>query len=71
MKRMLDDLLEEEKINRFKKSENQIIEANIKLVDRIKWFKEEIEREIYKIKNENVDIEIIIKDLENILRKNN
>lgn len=68
---MLDDLLEEEKINRFKKSENQIIEANIKLVDRIKWFKEEIEREIYKIKNENVDIEIIIKDLENILRKNN
>lgn len=68
---MLDDLLEEEKRNRFKKSENQIIEANIKLVDRIKWFKEEIEREIYKIKNENVDIEIIIKDLENILRKNN
>lgn len=68
---MLDDLLEEEKINRFKKSENQIIEANIKLVDRIRWFKEEIEREIYKIKNENVDIEIIIKDLENILRNNN
>lgn len=68
---MLDDLLEEEKRNRFKKSENQIIEANIKLVDRIRWFKEEIEREIYKIKNENVDIEIIIKDLENILRNNN
>lgn len=68
---MLDELMEKEKKDKKERYENKIVEANIMLMDKLKWIKEDIQREIYKIKNENVDIEIIIKDLENILRKNN
>ena len=68
-----------EKLIEMKKSKENIndnlIKANTKLVDKLKWIKEDIQREIYKLKYTYIDDKItkeeIINDLEKILKVNN
>lgn len=54
---------------------SSLAEANIKLMDKLKWTKEDIQREIYKLKYTYIDDKIkkeeIINDLEKILKVNN
>ena len=54
---------------------SSLAEANIKLMDKLKWIKEDIQREIYKLKYTYIDDKItkeeIINDLEQILKVNN
>ena len=51
-------------------SYKNLIEANIKLVDKIKWIKEDIKREINKIATNDIPREEIITDLEIIIKNN-
>lgn len=52
-----------------------LAEANIKLMNKLKWIREDIQREIYKLKyayiDEKIKKEEIINDLEKILKVNN
>lgn len=70
---MNDNLLE--KLIEMKKSKENIndnlIKANTKLVDKLKWIKQDIEREIYKLQTHESSKEEIIDDLEQILKVNN
>lgn len=70
---MNDNLLE--KLIEMKKSKENIndnlIKANTKLVDKLKWIKQDIEREIYKLQTHESSKEEIIDDLEKILKVNN
>lgn len=54
---------------------NSLANANIKLMDELKWTKEDIQREINKLKYTYIDDKIskeeIINDLEKILEVNN
>ena len=54
---------------------SSLAEANIKLMDKLKWIREDIQREIYKLKYTYIDDKItkeeIIDDLETILKNNN
>lgn len=54
---------------------SSLAEANIKLMNKLKWAKEDIQREIYKLKYTDIDDKIskeeIINDLEKILKVNN
>lgn len=54
---------------------SSLAEANIKLMNKLKWTKEDIQREIYKLKYTYIDDKItkeeIINDLEKILKVNN
>ena len=54
---------------------NNLAEANIKLMDKLKWIREDIQREIYKLENPTFsDIftkEEIVDDLKAILKNNN
>ena len=54
---------------------SNLADANTKLLDKLKWIKEDIEREIYKLENPSVnDIftkEEVIEDLKKILKNNN
>lgn len=54
---------------------SSLAEANIKLMNKLKWTKEDIQREIYKLKYTYIDDKItkeeIINDLEQILKVNN
>lgn len=54
---------------------SSLAEANIKLMNKLKWTKEDIQREIYKLKYTYIDDKItkeeIINDLEKILEVNN
>ena len=54
---------------------NNLAEANIKLMNKLKWTKEDIQREIYKLKYTYIDDKItkeeIINDLKTILKNNN
>ena len=70
-----------EEYNRIRNKKNRtgetrtLVEANIKLMDKLKWIKEDIQREIYKLKYTYVDSNIlkeeIINDLEQIIKANN
>ena len=66
---MFDDLLENETEKREKNYINKLIEANTKLVDKLNWIKEDIERETYRIKTVGIKREEIIKDLEKMVSK--
>lgn len=65
----------ERELNELKKSYRDILNSNIKLSDEIRWAKEDIQREIYKLKYTYIDDKItkeeIINDLEKILEVNN
>ena len=54
---------------------SSLAEANIKLMNKLKWIREDIQREIYKLKYTYIDDKIakeeIINDLEKILKVNN
>lgn len=54
---------------------SSLAEANIKLMNKLKWIKEDIQREIYKLKYTYIDDKItkeeIINDLKKILKVNN
>lgn len=54
---------------------NSLANANIKLMDELKWTKDDIQREINKLKYTYIDDKIskeeIINDLEKILKVNN
>ena len=54
---------------------SSLAEANIKLMNKLKWIREDIQREIYKLKYTDIDDKIkkeeIINDLEKILKVNN
>ena len=54
---------------------SSLAEENIKLMNKLKWTKEDIQREIYKLKYTYIDDKIkkeeIINDLEQILKVNN
>ena len=52
---------------------SKLIEANCNLADKLKWLKEDIEREIYKLETLDIDFtkEVIINDLKKILKNNN
>ena len=54
---------------------SSLAEANIKLMNKLKWIREDIQREIYKLKYTHIDEKItkeeIINDLEKILKVNN
>lgn len=71
MREELRRQMEEEKKERMGNAYNNAINANIKLQDKLKWIKEDIEREIYKITTHNISIEEIIEDLKIILKNNN
>ena len=60
--------IESEKKERTSNAYNNLVDANTKLMDKINWLKEDIEREIYKIKNNDIFIEEIIQDLETIIK---
>ena len=65
--------MEQERKERNFGAYNKLIEANENLVDKMKWIKEDIEREIYKLENiydDNITVEEIINDLKNILKNN-
>ena len=66
----LKNQIESEKKERKSNVYNNLVEANTKLMDKINWFKEDIEREIYKIKNNDIFIEEIVQDLETIIKNN-
>ena len=65
----------ERELNELKKSYRDILNSNIKLSDELRWIKEDIQREIYKLKYTYIDDKIakeeIINDLEKILKVNN
>ena len=68
---MNDNLLE--KLVEMKKSKENIndnlIKANTKLVDKLKWIKQDIEREMYKLSQYDDElIHEIIDDLEKIVK---
>ena len=50
---------------------SSLAEANIKLMNKLKWIKEDIQREIYKLQTHESSKEEIIDDLEKILKVNN
>ena len=54
---------------------SSLAEANIKLMDKLKWIKEDIQREIYKLENPTFSdifsIEEVVDDLKTILKNNN
>ena len=50
---------------------SSLAEANIKLMNKLKWIKEDIQREIYKLQTHESSKEEIIDDLEQILKVNN
>ena len=50
---------------------DNLIKANTKLVDKLKWIKQDIEREIKKINELDMTKEQIVEDLEKILKNNN
>ena len=54
---------------------SSLAEANIKLMNKLKWIREDIQREIYKLKYTYIDDKItkeeVINDLEQILKVNN
>jgi gas vesicle protein len=66
----LKNQIESEKKERTSNAYNNLVDANTKLMDKINWLKEDIEREIYKIKNNDIFIEEIIQDLETIIKNN-
>ena len=66
----LKNQIESEKKERKSNVYNNLVEANTKLMDKINWFNEDIEREIYKIKNNDIFIEEIVQDLETIIKNN-
>lgn len=61
----------ERELNELKKSYRDILNSNIKLSDEIRWTKEDIQREIYKLQTHESSKEEIIDDLEKILKVNN
>ena len=68
---MLEELMETEKEKRSKSVENNLIKANINLMDKINLLKEDIQNEIYKIRTSKLTKSEVIKDLEKILENNN
>lgn len=54
---------------------SSLAEANIKLMDKLKWIREDIQREIYKLENPTFSdifsIEEVVDDLKAILKNNN
>lgn len=61
----------ERELNELKKSYRDILNSNIKLSDEIRWAREDIQREIYKLQTHESSKEEIINDLEKILKVNN
>ena len=61
----------ERELNELKKSYRDILNSNIKLSDELRWTKEDIQREIYKLQTHESSKEEIINDLEKILKVNN
>lgn len=61
----------EKELNELKKSYRDILNSNIKLSDELRWTKEDIQREIYKLQTHESSKEEIINDLEKILKVNN
>ena len=68
---MLEELMETEKEKRSKSVENNLIKANINLMDKINLLKEDIQNEIYKIRTSKLTKSEVVKDLEKILENNN
>ena len=54
---------------------SSLAEANIKLMNKLKWIREDIQREIYKLENPTFSdifsIEEVVDDLKAILKNNN
>lgn len=52
---------------------SKLIEANVDLSDKLKWIRDDIEREIYKLETLDINFtkEVIINDLKKILKNNN
>lgn len=61
----------ERELNELKNSYRDILNSNIKLSDELRWTKEDIQREIYKLQTHESSKEEIINDLEKILKVNN
>ena len=61
----------ERELSELKKSYRDILNSNIKLSDELRWIKEDIQREIYKLQTHESSKEEIIDDLEKILKVNN
>ena len=61
----------EKELKELKKSYRDILNSNIKLSDELRWTKEDIQREIYKLQTHESSKEEIIDDLEKILKANN
>lgn len=61
----------ERELSELKKSYRDILNSNIKLSDEIRWAREDIQREIYKLQTHESSKEEIINDLEKILKVNN
>lgn len=67
---LLEELMEEEYKNKKGNIDNRLIEANTKLLDKIRWIKDDIKNEIYKIENTTTTLKEVCEDLNNILEKN-
>ena len=62
--------IEEERKERNSGAYNNLIRANTELVDKINWIKEDIQRLIDKIIEEDYSKEIVIEELKKIIKNN-
>ena len=67
---LLKELMEEESQKRKTNEMTNMLNANMKLVDELKWIKKDIQEEIYKIQYQNITKEQIINDLKFIIKNN-
>ena len=67
---LLNELMEEESHKRKTNEMTNMLNANMKLVDELKWIKKDIQEEIYKIQYQNITKEQIINDLKFIIKNN-
>jgi sugar-specific transcriptional regulator TrmB len=68
---MLEELMEKESERKKSSTEITLINANTKLMDKLKWIKEDIEKEMYKLSQYDDElIHEIIDDLEKIIKNN-
>ena len=67
---MLEELMEKEEERKKSNTEMNLINANTKLMDKLKWIKEDLNSLIYKIKIEAYTKEEIIKEIQKIIQNN-
>lgn len=66
----LKNLMEEESKKKKSSEMNNMVNANMKLIDELKWIKKDIQKEIYKIQFQDITKEQIINDLKFIIKNN-